>query len=317
MVSIYIALYLFLAGTGSGAFVLAAGIDLASRCKSASHRPWLARASTVTDAGLVAGPLLVALSCLFLVIDLGVPEKALILFLRPTPSLLSLGAWAIAAFCLCSCGALALSALLDSIPDRPATERIPRILAAMRAIEAGYTGLSLLLAAFIIVYSGAYLATYPSLPFLNTPLLPVLFAASSLSAGVALLVAIAFFRQHVGGIGDGMQSLLAIDAALLSAEAISLTAFLARGLCYSSSSAESASSLLAGSGAPFFWLFVVLIGLAAPIALDLRCLRRHSPLSSAAGAACALAGSLSLRVALLMAAQRVNLATSAVLLFWN
>ena len=59
MASSYIAWYLFLAGAGGGAFVIGAFVDLALRFKDPAC---LARVSSVTDAGLVAGPALVALA---------------------------------------------------------------------------------------------------------------------------------------------------------------------------------------------------------------------------------------------------------------
>ena len=46
--------------------------------------------SSVTDAGLVAGPALVALGSVFLVLDLGAPERAFAVFLSPVTSVLGL-----------------------------------------------------------------------------------------------------------------------------------------------------------------------------------------------------------------------------------
>ncbi|MFQ8867694.1 MAG: polysulfide reductase, partial [Eggerthella lenta] len=63
MVSSYIAWYLFLAGAGGGAFLLGSFVDFALRV---SNRSWLRGASAVTDAGLLAGPVLVALGTVFL-----------------------------------------------------------------------------------------------------------------------------------------------------------------------------------------------------------------------------------------------------------
>lgn len=91
MVSAYIALYLFLAGTGAGAFLIGSVVDLVLRFRPTAARGWFVRVSAVTDAGLVLGPVLVAVSALFLVLDLGVPERAFRLFLVSTPSLLSMG----------------------------------------------------------------------------------------------------------------------------------------------------------------------------------------------------------------------------------
>ena len=73
MVSSYIAWYLFLAGAGGGAFLLGSFVDFALRV---SNRSWLRGASAVTDAGLLAGPVLVALGTVFLALDCSLPRPA-------------------------------------------------------------------------------------------------------------------------------------------------------------------------------------------------------------------------------------------------
>lgn len=65
MVSIYIALYLFLAGTGAGAFLIGAVVDMVLRFRPRAAGGWFERVSAVTDAGLILGPVLVAVSALF------------------------------------------------------------------------------------------------------------------------------------------------------------------------------------------------------------------------------------------------------------
>ena len=55
MVSIYIALYLFLAGTGAGAFLIGAVVDMVLRFRPRAAGGWFARVSAVTDAGLILG----------------------------------------------------------------------------------------------------------------------------------------------------------------------------------------------------------------------------------------------------------------------
>lgn len=77
MVSIYIALYLFLAGTGAGAFLIGAVVDMVLRFRPRAAGGWFERVSAVTDAGLILGPVLVAVSALFLFLDLGVPDRVI------------------------------------------------------------------------------------------------------------------------------------------------------------------------------------------------------------------------------------------------
>ena len=117
MVSIYIALYLFLAGTGAGAFLIGAVVDMVLRFRPRAAGGWFARVSAVTDAGLILGPVLVAVSALFLFLDLGVPDRVFHLFLASTSSLLSMGAWAILVFCVMATLALVLGSLADGEGD--------------------------------------------------------------------------------------------------------------------------------------------------------------------------------------------------------
>ena len=126
MVSSYIAWYLFLAGAGGGAFLLGSFVDFALRV---SNRSWLRGASAVTDAGLLAGPVLVALGTVFLALDLGAPDQAFRLFLTPSGSLLSAGAWALALFC-----ATAFAAFLMGFADDGPGLRVASALATGAAV---------------------------------------------------------------------------------------------------------------------------------------------------------------------------------------
>lgn len=96
MASAYIAWYLFFAGAGAGAFAIASVVDFALRL---APRPHLLKISPITDAGMVLGPIMVAVGCVFLLLDLGDPSIAFNVFLRPS-SILGFGSWAIVLFCL-------------------------------------------------------------------------------------------------------------------------------------------------------------------------------------------------------------------------
>lgn len=312
--SIYIALYLFLAGAGAGAFLVGAAVDMTLR-----FRPrwgWFARVSAVTDAGLVLGPALVAASALFLILDLGVPERTLYLFLVSTPSLLSLGAWAIVTFCVSSVLALVLGALAgddeDDFDHEYASGRI-----VLRVCEFACSLIATGLALFVIVYSGVFLAMYPSLPFLHTAWIPVLFVASALACGLAALMVTAFFRQAVPDVPAALNALLPVDAVLVAVEAVALAAFLATSYASEPSVLAAAQLLTGGRLLPLFWIGVVALGLVVPFSVDVVCRRSPEPVAVALGAACTLVGGLCLRVALLMATERFNLAFMSALGFWN
>lgn len=316
MVSIYIALYLFLAGAGGGSFLLGSVVDLVLRFRPQAARGWFARVSPVTDAGLVLGPVLVVASAIFLVLDLGVPEKAFYLFLVSNQSLLSLGAWAILLFAVAAFGALVLGFVAGDSGDEGEVDPLARRV-ILRVAELGCSLIATGLALFVVVYSGVFLALYPSLPFLHTPWVPVLFVASALATGLASLMVVAFFRQPVPGMVEGARALLGLDAVLVALEAVALTAFLVVSLVSGFPAREGALLLLAGTLAPAFWGGVVVLGLVAPFSVDVVCRALPSFSAVALGAAGTLLGGLFLRVVLLMATQRFNLAFMSVLPFWT
>ncbi|WP_304426131.1 NrfD/PsrC family molybdoenzyme membrane anchor subunit [uncultured Adlercreutzia sp.] len=314
MVSVYIALYLFLAGAGGGAFLVGSAIDLVLRFRPGAARGWFFRVSSVTDAGLVAGPVLVAASAGFLVLDLGVPERALSLFAAPTPSLLSLGAWSIALFVALAAAAYLIgTAAPDGGDDPEATLALPAVLARIAefACSIAATGLAL----FVVVYSGVYLAAYPSLPFLNTAWVPALFVASALASGLAVLLVVAFFRQGPET-PRAVAALLPLDAVLVVVEAAALVGLMARTFAVGEVEVASAVRLMTGDLALFFWLGVVGAGLLAPLSVDAVCRRAPSLVAVALGAGCTLIGSLCLRFVLLLATERFNLAFMSSLQFW-
>lgn len=299
MVSSYIAWYLFLAGAGSGAYAIAAAIDFLLRFRDGA---WLNRASAITDAGLLVGPVLVALGAVFLMLDLGAPARAFQLFLAPTGSLLSAGAWSIALFCLTAVAALAIGAVGQGV--------------VVQVVETALSVIAALLAVFVMVYAGVFLSLYPAVPFLHTPLVPILFVASALATGAAALIVVGFVRSAREDVSDGLGSLIKLDAALVVAEALVLAAFVAWAWAAGGAQAQSASELVSGSSALLFWFGVVIAGLVVPLSVDAVAVRMPRLPVLAAGAASTLLGGLCLRCALLFAAQRLCLVDMSALVYW-
>ena len=316
MVSIYIALYLFLAGTGAGAFLIGAIVDMVLRFRPRAAGGWFARVSAVTDAGLILGPVLVAVSALFLFLDLGVPDRVFHLFLASTSSLLSMGAWAILVFCVMATLALVLGSLADVEGDGYEYELAPGKV-VLRVCEFACSLVAMGMALFVVVYSGIFLAMYPSLPFLHTGWVPVLFVASALACGLAALIVTAFFRLASPGMQLATNALLPLDMVFVIVEALVLAGFLASCFASDGPAGTSAQSLMSGSIAPLFWAGVVMMGLVAPFSVDAVCRRLPAPVAVVLGSACALVGGLCLRMALLMATERFNLVFMSALGFWS
>lgn len=299
MVSSYIAWYLFLAGAGGGAFLAGASVDFALRFRSSER---LRRASSVTDAGLFAGPVLVALGAVFLTFDLGAPDQAFRLFFAPTGSLLSVGAWSLALFCAAAFGSFALG----FVDDGP----------AVQVVETALSIASSLLAAFVVVYAGVFLSLYPAVPFLHTPLVPILFVASALATGVAALIVIGFFRTVRDEAVGGLDSMIRVDMVLVAVEALALVAFVVLSLSGEPTAVRSVYEMLSGQVSMLFWLGVVTAGLIVPLSVDAVCLRFPRSTLLAAGAGSTLVGGVCLRFALLIAAERFCLVDMSALAYW-
>ncbi|WP_080798720.1 NrfD/PsrC family molybdoenzyme membrane anchor subunit [Arabiibacter massiliensis] len=300
MVNSFIVWYLFLAGAGGGAFLVGAAVDLACRFRSDG---WLARLEPLAEGGLVLGPVAVVLGAVFLLADLGSPERALRVFATASTSLLTLGSWSVGLFCACSIGALVAGNLADN--------------AFTRASEAVLQVLATLSACFVVVYSGLYLSTFPTIPFLHSPLVPALFVASSLSAGVAIVLLFGFALQERDEIAAGVPALVKLDVALLVFECAVLTAFVAASVAQGGLASASTDALLLGDQAGLFWLGAVGVGLAAPLAAEAAHLLHPDSPSYAAGALCSLAGGLCLRYALLLATVRYSAIDLGGVTFWG
>ena len=139
---------------------------------------------------------MLGVAALFLLLDLGRPQLFWLLFVRPTGSLLSLGAFLLSATLL-----VALLLLVD-VAVRPLVGSKAR-----KATEVVLCALSL----GVMVYTGLYMACMESVPLWNNPALPVLFAFSSLSSGLSCVLVLLpfmpdFFRLRRVGSSAALHS---------------------------------------------------------------------------------------------------------------
>ncbi len=254
-----------------------------------------------------AGALL--LGSLLLVADSGRIGALWHLFFAPKASVLSAGAWCIvAAGVLCALLAgrwLGVGALRGAVPTRA--------LSAL-AVVAG---------ACVALYTGLFLAGMRAVPLWNTPWLPALFVASSLSCGAAAFVGLAHASGVAAAFGAHVRRLVRADVALLAVEAACAAGVAASALAgagggdTASAGAASALALLFGGEAWAWWLGFAGLGLVVPLACDVALLRaggirRAGRFGGAAGAGagtavavasagCVLAGAFALRACLVMA----------------
>lgn len=254
-----IAMYLFLAGMGAGAFLCAVAAEWYSKL----------RFHPLTRAGLILSGILVASGILFLVADLGAgktqPWRLLLLFLNPT-SPMTWGVWVLSPF-------IPLALLLgwlevDFLNPPWRTVQWVRNLGfryRTRLIQAGT-----LLALTISIYTGLLLGVVHGIPLWNTSILPMLFFVSALSTGLAACVVLsqltAVHKEHDGvHLAQTYFYLNQIHSVLIIIETIFLFCWLFIVANGSLTAAQSVSMLLYGPPSPLFWIGIVFFGIVDPL----------------------------------------------------
>lgn len=266
-----IAAYLFLAGTGAGGIAVASLADLlAVRAPFGEGAPpSVAEASPAERLAaftLAASWGALALGTACLAADLGRIDRVLALFLAPAPTLMNLGAWALAALIAVG-GALVLVRFLY----------LPQV--TRRVVVVGEV-VAVALAAVVAVYAGLLLQMLPGVRLWASPAVPVLFVLSAASCGCAVVVGAALFVENDGEVGRLVRRVLAVDIVVIVAEMAVAAWFLGAALASDHPGvAASAESLLHGSAALPWWIGFGLCGLLVPLAaetvLGLRGRSRH------------------------------------------
>lgn len=238
-----IAAYLFLAGTGAGAFVIGVISDFMGYTLPAK-------------IAITFGVPVVAISTLFLIMDLGHPEKFFLAMMHPGTSWISRGVFILSS--LIVFGGLIIilwvwpfSSVLD------VNQRLREILEIIALLSAVAT----------CIYTGILLGIVVSRPFWNNPLLPVLFLVSAVSTGIGGLFFITPIISSALGIdvtriATGYVTYLDfVDIILILAEAILVYLYLA---IVFDRAPEAANLLLKGPLSGLFWGGFVVVGLLMP-----------------------------------------------------
>lgn len=243
-----------------------------------------------------------------LMVDLGHLDRILLLVVRPSLSYITVGAYALVA---CSMLALLLALFWGGVMRCPSY--VLMIVAEVCSIA---------LAVVVMVYSGLMLSSMGSVPLWNTLRLPLLFALSALSCGIAAVVGLLCATRACEPFGSMVGRLLAVDAVVIVVESLVALAFLsdvvggagnlvvlftdpmsvvtdpALRTATQIAAREGAFGLVAGERS---WVFCVgfgFLGLAIPFALELGALMRgrFPSVSMGVGALCVLMGGFALRL---------------------
>ena len=283
-----IALYFFVGGLAGGAAFIGAFLDLFGEPadKPAARIGHLLAAPLITIGGII------------LIVDLNRPERFWHMMLESETyrpmfkwySAMSFGVWIVGAFSLVS-GLVFLGVLADH-------PRFPDGLRSLRALHEGalgrvLTALSGLFGLFTAGYTGVLLSDTNRPLWGDTTLLGILFLVSGVSAAAALITLLAWRRAHPGtlrwlGFMDSYGSIL--ELAVLVVMLIALGSVATEAL-------DNVWGIVLVVG-------TVIAGILLPLALHWRP-RVLGSLTIPSAALLVLAGSLCLRLAIVMASERV------------
>lgn len=305
--------YLFLGGAGAGLGLVLSVLGLlvprecAATLSGTRLHPSVAYRKLL-GCGFVAAFVVLALGIACLLADLGNAERVILLLLQPAVSYLTVGSWALV-ICLALVAALGL-AWLGVGAWSVALVRILHVAVALVALA-------------VMAYTGLLLQSLGAVPLWSTPWLPALFVASSLSCGIACVLALAQLTGAASAFRTVLGRLAAVDAAVIAVEAAIVAVFVyAASLAGAPLSngtelaaAQSVRELVAGANAQLFWSGFVAFGLTVPFVLDVVLARPRRPLPGVAlfAAACVLGGGFVMRFCVVAAGAHPVLSSMGVM----
>ncbi len=266
-----IAIYLFLAGAGAGAYVTGVVLDFMGP-------EW----ATIAKIGVFFGFPSVLIGTLFLLADLGKVQNAWRVATKPGTSWIARGTIIISVFLIVSF--IHLVFWIFPFSGLENADGLRHLL--------GIVGL--IFGIGTMVYTGLLLGDAIPIPFWSTVLLPILFFVSALSTGImATILGSSLLFQD----SDLVHGLARFDILLLVMEIVILSAFL-HGAHRLPSSQHSAKEVLFGGLSRFFWMGVALCGILIPLLIDAIF---HNNFMAIVAALFGLAGGLILRYVVLKA----------------
>jgi formate-dependent nitrite reductase membrane component NrfD len=185
--------------------------------------------------------------------DLGRLDRLVLLMLSPSLSAITVGAYALFASIACA-SFFSVARLSDTfLPPRPLVRGISLLGFVAGLATAAYTGFLLM--------------DMSSILFWQSLLLPIVFILSSVSMGSALLFLCLSFVEARRPLFGTARSLARVDTALILAELLCLTLYLAQA-ALDPETTGTARGLLSGSMGWLFWGGAVLCGCVAPVLIE-------------------------------------------------
>ena len=241
-----IAAYLFLAGTGAGAFIMGVIGDFTGSAQSAK-------------IAMSFGIPVVIVSSLFLIWDLGHPEKFFTAMLHPGTSWISRGFFILSVLMVVGVVTVLLWVWPFNVLDaNPGARAVLEVIGLVFAIAT-------------CIYTGILIGIVVSRPFWNSPLLPLLFLISAVSTGIGGVFFITPIWLGIAGLAESkdmasfMSILAQVDLVLIIIEAIAVYLYLTVVL---DRAPEAANLLIRGKLAGLFWGGFVVVGLIVPLIIE-------------------------------------------------
>lgn len=274
----YIAIYLFLAGAGAGAFITAITSHLYGR---RSFEPLL-------KAGVIVSGPLVAMGMPFLIWDLGIgktqPWRIVNLYTNPG-SVMTWGAWILTMFIPV---ALLLATFELEVPwSKPpfrwfrwVADIVKPLWLWLRGYRNTFMVIGTVLAFSTAIYTGLLLGVVNAVPIWNNSILPMLFFVSALSSGLAAAVvfAVIFPSEDRKLLEEHFFYLNQVHSVMIVVEMIFVFCWLFITAHGSTAAELSVGRLLGGDLALFFWIGVIFFGIIDPLLIYIYEVVLHRPL---------------------------------------
>jgi polysulfide reductase chain C len=254
-----IAIYLYLAGMGAGSFIIGTLINWLEVKLNPPFFPSIdvfGYALNLPEALILWGPIMVAISAPFLVLDLGIKWRFMYACLNPRTSWVARGFIILSVFIIFGLVLLAKYVLpFEWLHAESALWRIPEIIAFAFAFGTA-------------IYTGILLKATKSIPLWNTYLLPLLFLVSALSTGSMAIILSTLGTGLFSHDAGPLKVLMGAEQILVVIEGIVLYLFLSHRYRAAEQGKDSVRLLLFGEMRLIFWGGVVLLGFIFPVILE-------------------------------------------------
>lgn len=148
----------------------------------------------------------------------------------------------------------------------------------------------------VAIYTGFVLNNVKSIPFWNSPLLPILFIMCGILGGFGLIVVIALYGGNID-----IAAAETCSRWLLMINALLIAAYLWKASQNGATGKQSVLEQMSGDAAPAFWIGVVILGIIIPIAIafSLHFINKAFTVLLLTGVICEIIGGLALRYCIL------------------